>query len=236
MAKFTSHVYADIRGSVSGTTYARNRYGIYARRRVAPVQPNTNAQKNIRALLTVLSATWRTLSEQNRDLWRAFAESVARTDSLGQNVRLSGTQAYVMWNLWRTTTGLPVLNVPPATPPLVNTLQEITLDYDPATPTLDLIFNPSPYQGAVRIFATAPLSRGIQFVAPSKYRLIATQRPAAGGGTITSPIPIYQAYTNKFGPIPPNARIHVRVDTGSYPTDLTQAGFFYKGPTASIDT
>jgi hypothetical protein len=199
MAKFVSQVYSEIRGSVNGVTYARNRFGLYARAKASPVQPRTPAQTERRAQLTVLSQRWRTLDEKLRAEWRAFADELTRSDTLGMTYRLTGLQAYLQMNLWRALLGLaPQDNPPPqlAAPSPVS-IQGITFDID--QDILNIAFTPSPYAGALALWATAPFSPGVNFVAPSRYRIVAVRKPAAFGGNLASPQDIGPAYKTKFG-------------------------------------
>jgi hypothetical protein len=198
MAKFVSQVYSEIRGSVNGVTYARNRFGQYARAKASPVQPRTPAQTERRAQLTVLSQRWRTLSEANRAEWRALADELTRSDTLGLTYRLTGLQAYLQINLWRALLGLaPQDNAPPqlAAPSPVSILR-VSFDIDQNI--LNVEFGPSPYRGALAFWATAPFSRGINFVAPSRYRVVSIRRPAAFGGNLTAPQNVGADYIAKF--------------------------------------
>lgn len=199
MAKFVSQVYTEIRGSVNGVTYARNRYGLYVRSKASPVQPRTPAQTERRAQLTVLSQRWRTLSEANRAEWRAFADDLTRSDTLGLTYRLSGLQAYLQFNLWRALLMLaPQDNPPPQlAAPSPITISDVRFDADDEL--IEVAFTPTPYAGAIAIWATAPFSRGIHFVAPSRYRIVTIIRPSAFGGTITSPQSLGDEYVQKFG-------------------------------------
>ena len=199
MAKFVSQVYSEIRGSVNGVTYARNRFGQYARAKASPVQPRTPAQTERRAQLTVLSQRWRGLPEGNRAEWRAFADELVRSDTLGQTYRLTGLQAYLQINLWRALLAVPPLDNPP---PQLDAPSPITIsgvNYDATDGRIEVAFTPTPYSGAVAIWATAPFSRGVNFVAPSRYRIVTVRRPAAFGGTITSPQSFSDEYVAKFG-------------------------------------
>jgi hypothetical protein len=199
MAKFVSQVYSEIRGSVNGVTYSRNRYGLYARSKASPVQPRTPAQAQRRAQLTVLSQRWRTLSENIRAEWRALADELTRSDALGLTYRLSGLQAYLQFNLWRALLGIAPQDNPPPQLDAPNPITIGNVVYNAQNESLDIVFTPTPYAGALAIWATAPFSRGINFVAPSRYRIIAVRRPAAFGGNLTSPQPIAEDYTAKFG-------------------------------------
>jgi hypothetical protein len=199
MAKFVSQVYSEIRGSVNGVTYARNRYGLYARSKASPVQPRTPAQSERRAQLTVLSQRWRTLSEFNRAEWRALADELTRSDALGLTYRLSGLQAYLQVNLWRALLGLAPQDNPPPQLAAPNPVTISNVVYDATNESIDIVFTPTPYAGALAIWATAPFSRGINFVAPSRYRILTVIRPTAFGGNLTSPLGIGDEYTAKFG-------------------------------------
>jgi hypothetical protein len=199
MAKFVSQVYSEIRGSVNGVTYARNRYGLYARSKASPVQPRTPAQSERRAQLTVLSQRWRTLPESNRAEWRALADELTRSDALGLTYRLSGLQAYLQMNLWRALLGLAPQDNPPAQLDAPSPITISRVNVDPTDALLEVAFTPTPYAGAIAIWATAPFSRGINFVAPSRYRIVSIIRPTAFGGNITSPQGFGDEYTAKFG-------------------------------------
>jgi hypothetical protein len=219
MAKFVSQVYSEIRGSVNGITYARNRYGLYARSKASPVQPRTPAQSERRAQLTVLSQRWRTLDESNRAEWRALADELTRSDALGLTYRLSGLQAYLQFNLWRALLTLAPQDNPPPQLAAPNPVSIVNLTYDTDQDILNIEFAPSPYAGALAFWATAPFSRGINFVAPSRYRLIAVRRPTAFGGNLASPQNIGADYIAKFGiPVAElvNKRIAVAVTPVSY--------------------
>jgi hypothetical protein len=222
MAKFVSQVYSEIRGSVNGVTYARNRFGAYARAKASPVQPRTAAQTERRAQLTVLSQRWRTLDESLRAEWRALADELTRSDTLGLTYRLTGLQAYLQFNLWRALLGIATQNNPP---PQLDAPSPITIsavNFDARDELLQVNFSPSPYAGALAIWATAPFSRGINFVAPSRYRLVAIRRPTTFGGNVTSPQNISAEYQTKFG-IPVSELVGKRIAVAITPVSYGAA-------------
>lgn len=82
---------ADIRGSVGGTVYSRNRYGAYSRNRTIPVNPASEAQTKIRSIMGQIRNAWfNTLSQANRDAWDAYASAVTMTNRVGESVKLTG--------------------------------------------------------------------------------------------------------------------------------------------------
>jgi hypothetical protein len=237
MAKFVSQVYSEIRGSVNGVTYARNRFGLYARAKASPVQPRTPAQTERRAQLTVLSQRWRTLDESLRAEWRTLADELTRSDSLGLTYRLTGLQAYLQVNLWRALLGIAPVDNPPPQLSAPSPVSIVNFSFDTDQDILNIEFAPSPYRGALAFWATAPFSRGINFVAPSRYRIVAVRKPAAFNGNLTSPQNIGPAYIDKFGiPIAElvNKRIAVAITPISYGSAET-AGVAGQRTTRVID-
>jgi hypothetical protein len=222
MAKFVSQVYSEIRGSVNGVTYARNRFGAYARAKASPVQPRTPAQTERRAQLTVLSQRWRTLDESLRAEWRALADELTRSDTLGLTYRLTGLQAYLQVNLWRALLGITPADNAPAQLDAPSPITLGALNFNERDGVLQVTFLPTPYAGALAIWATAPFSRGINFVAPSRYRLVAIRRPTAFGGSVTSPQSISTEYQTKFG-IPVSELVGKRIAVAITPVSYGAA-------------
>jgi hypothetical protein len=222
MAKFVSQVYSEIRGSVNGVTYARNRFGLYVRSKASPVQPRTPAQSERRAQLTVLSQRWRTLSEGIRAEWRALADELTRSDTLGLTYRLTGLQAYLQFNLWRALLQIPIQDNAPPQLDAPSPISISRVSVDPNDELLEVAFTPTPYAGAIAIWATAPFSRGINFVAPSRYRIVRIARPAAFGGTLASPQSFGDEYRDKFG-IPLGELVGKRIAVALTPISYSAA-------------
>jgi hypothetical protein len=216
MAKFVSQIVSEIRGSINGVTFARNRFGLYARSKASPVQPRTPAQAQRRAQLTVLSQRWRTLDESNRAEWRALADELTRSDALGLTYRLTGLQAYLQVNLWRALLGLAPQDNPPPQLAAPSPLTITGVSFEADSDTLGVDFSPTTYAGAIAFWATAPFSRGVNFVAPSRYRLIAISKPSAFGASLTTGINIGQNYTAKFG-IPLSELVGKRIAIAATP-------------------
>lgn len=86
-------------GSVGGTTYARNRYGNYARARTKPVNPNSVLQQEVRTVMAYLCERWaETLTAIQRTAWNDYASAVVMKNKLGEAIKLSGFNHYIRSN------------------------------------------------------------------------------------------------------------------------------------------
>lgn len=77
--KVVPTMFAEMSGSLAGTTFARARGGvIYGRARVTPTNPNTVRQQVVRANMSSLSSTWElSLTPAERASWNTLAEGTA---------------------------------------------------------------------------------------------------------------------------------------------------------------
>jgi len=101
-------------GSIAGNTFARNRYGNYARARTKPTNPNTAKQQTIRAAMAFLTERWaQTLTAVQRTAWNLYASSVAMKNRLGESVYLSGYNHYIRSNMIRKQCALAIIDAGP---------------------------------------------------------------------------------------------------------------------------
>jgi len=86
-------------GSIAGSTFARNRYGNYARARTKPINPNTGLQIAVRSAMSLLTTRWaQTLTPVQRAAWNLYGSSVTMKNRLGENVFLTGFNHYIRSN------------------------------------------------------------------------------------------------------------------------------------------
>jgi len=108
---------ADIRGSIGGVTYARNRSGLFMRDRIKPIDRRTTGQMAARVRVTNLQAEWRnTLTSTMRTSWEGLASSVAGMNRLGDPIRLTAVNHFIQVNSIRLFCGLAYLTTAPAVP------------------------------------------------------------------------------------------------------------------------
>lgn len=86
---------ADMRGSIAGNTYSRNKAGAYVRNRTKPVNPNTVSQSFNRVRFGAQSSTWTLLSPAEQASWNTLATGATRLNRLGQPYTPSGRQLYM---------------------------------------------------------------------------------------------------------------------------------------------
>ncbi len=117
----------DIRGSIAGVTYARNRGGSYARGRTSPIQPNTPRQSLVRDIVAQLQTRFRaTLTQAQRDGWEALASASTSTNRIGESIHLTALNHYIQVNSLRLGAGLAALDVAPA-PPSHRDITDLTI-------------------------------------------------------------------------------------------------------------
>jgi len=89
-------------GSVSGNTYARNRFGYYCRARSKPVNPGSVYQEAIRSIIAYLTNYWHeTLTPAQRIAWETYAVAVNMKNKLGETIHLTGFNHFIRVNAVR---------------------------------------------------------------------------------------------------------------------------------------
>lgn len=187
----------DLRGSLGGTTASRNTYGSYFRRKVTPVNTNTNAQQLVRQRLATISQAWSGLTPGERTAWNEVANQFSRTNVFGDQVPLTGFNLFVKLNRNLLEIGEAQISTAPQ-PKAVPGFTSLGLTADTGGGTYEAAFTPAiPASIKVLVYATAPLSAGVSFV-KSEFRLIDTLTTAE-----TTPEDLAAVYIVKFGALPP---------------------------------
>lgn len=104
-------------GSIAGVVHARNRFGNYTRPRTKPVNPRSQRQMGIRTIMMFLAEQWREspMDDDIRTAWGTYASSFNWTNRLGEQVTLTGYNAFIQCNASRITGGLALLTAAPTT-------------------------------------------------------------------------------------------------------------------------
>jgi hypothetical protein len=83
--KFLSQIVTIASGSIGGITFTRNRYAsLVTRSRVAPVNPQSPRQNQIRNSFSTAVNAWSTLTPAQRAGWEAYAHTVTYQSPVGE--------------------------------------------------------------------------------------------------------------------------------------------------------
>lgn len=144
MAKFSpGPAVAEVRGSVGGTTFSRNRYGAYMRFRAQPTVSTTSYATAAKARMTAATQAWQGLTASQKASWNHWALSNPITGSLGEPQILTGHAAYVGLHVRALLAVETPLTDPPINPaplPLTSCVQ----DCDLGLGDVDLTFAATP--------------------------------------------------------------------------------------------
>lgn len=93
---------AEVRGSIGGCVFSRNRGGQYIRFRAVPTNRNSIWQQNVRRHLLDASQYFsETLSAADRRTWETFTQNTPTTNRVGATIVLSSIAAFVRTNSLR---------------------------------------------------------------------------------------------------------------------------------------
>lgn len=113
LVKFGAGI-TDMRGSIAGTVFSRNRYGNYARGRTVPVNPNSDRQQAVKNIMADLVNAWsQILTPADRALWGTYAAATNFVNKLGETITLTGYNHFVRSNIARQSSGLSVITSGP---------------------------------------------------------------------------------------------------------------------------
>lgn len=141
LVKFGAGI-VDMRGSIAGTVFSRNRYGNYARGRTIPVNPNSSRQQAVRNIMGMLVEMWsQLLTPANRAKWDVYAANTNFVNKLGETITLTGYNHFIRSNMARQNCGVSVVEDGPTVLVLPGTdgnfdiavseaSQEVTVTFD----------------------------------------------------------------------------------------------------------
>lgn len=124
-------IVAEARGSVGGVTFARNRYGAYARNRTKPVDPASSTQQEYRARMSAAVVAWRNLTATQRDAFNAKALVTDFVNGLGEAIHPTGMALFIRGFNLLDIAGLAQVTTPPVTPIIDEAQSTLTYTADP---------------------------------------------------------------------------------------------------------
>lgn len=206
--KYLSALLTQASGSLGGATAAKNRGGNYFRKRIAPVQPRTVAQQNVRSNLATIASSWKTLTADQVAGWNALASTLTLKDALGNSYNPSGINLYVANNRNLSDIGEASIVDPPSTSISFDDISPLTLDVSAGTPTFTIAptIEAAPTGFKFLVSATPQLSSGVSYIGQSKYRVV-----ESFAATAFASLNVLTAYTAKFGVLVEGQNIGVKV-------------------------
>jgi len=195
----------DVRGTIAGQTFSRNKGGSYVRQKVSGTQPQTARQTAQRSILSQVSIAWANTEATTRALWYAYAENNPVLDVFGDALKLNGAAAFAKLNAVRVTCGQAII----ATPPVAEA---------PAASTLDILQGTTAEGIVTQWNDSLPATTGIMFFAwitepnqgalpKSKLRFVGFKPGVANDGLTLTPADI----NNPLVALTTGKRLHVRL-------------------------
>jgi hypothetical protein len=198
--KFTNSLYRpDPRGRLASSVFSKNKYGNYEKMFKAPTQPRTALQILTRALFTIVTQLWGTLTEAQRTDWNNAAKQVGQIKN-GVSYPLTGSNLFCKHNRnlqdvnEATIAACPVNFTPPSH------IMTFTVDIDATPGTEDITVNVGTAIAAgtkVIIKSTGPVKPGRQPVYGNTKTITVLDHTFVSGGSIKT------AYLAVFPTFPP---------------------------------
>ncbi|MGD0258822.1 MAG: hypothetical protein ABSD29_03260 [Verrucomicrobiota bacterium] len=191
------------RGRKGSVIYSETRHGKVAREYVPPQNPRTAQQQDHRRNVRAVSARWSTLTQEQRDAWRAVAAHKYFVSEEGVLVRLNAYNLFVSLNVRRADLGLSQFDFPPAEPVFSpNPVDELVATFTGGRFTLKLRV-PSPPVQYTLVYAAAPVRSGVRYV--HHFPLLGLLPPPKDGWS-----DITELYVARYGVPKANQSIWIR--------------------------
>lgn len=180
-------VVSDIRGSIAGTTYSRNKGGLYARARVAPINRNTPAQTLVRNNFATNAKLWSgTFTADERAAWTAFAAANPLVNILGASIIVSGLAMAQKLNQVLSQVGAATITAPPPDLSVPALAPASGVVVDDTGPTMEVTTTAQAVVAGAKyyIFATPGLSPG-KTPQTSQFRYIGAYAGVAAATSVS---------------------------------------------------
>ncbi len=197
MAKFSSTVFDELRGSLGNVVGSRSAQGGTVRKRAVPKNPKSAAQTAVRNAFAASSKAWRTLTEDQRTAWHNLGRQMTVTNSLGGKAPLTGAQAHTSLNgVVATFGGAPISDAPgaPDSIPALPTVTLVASRTGSATGPFSLVLQSAAYTGKAQVYASPAVSAGRNTFGKGSYHLLEVVDGLSPGSTALT-----AAYVAKYG-------------------------------------
>lgn len=220
-----SSLISEIRGSVGTQTFSRNRYGAYVKNKLTQVNPDSVDQQAVRAEMAAAVAEWQSSAQEYQDVWNQFVMSQRISKNISRKISRSGFNEFLSrwmnrYALGASGTGfnpLPLVRINP----IITSITAGTLSIELAYDTLRPVGNCE-----IAVYATHPISPGINQINKSFYRCIGSFTPGSQVGTEE----LYTMYTDKFPLTAPDIGKKIGIAIRAINDDNYAAGGFFFVP------
>lgn len=213
--KFSGIGVVDINGSISNTTFARNRYGTYSKQRIGAPASTTYLQDR-QLLMAALENLWQnTLDDNDRAEWARY--EITKRNRMATRNSITGHEAFISVNFNRALISfLPLLLPYPYKP--APQIDQPTLTSPAANQLFYQLSGLDISLGAVAIYVSAPLPVGR--MSANQIYLYTGYQTANGTHNLTAD------YTTRVTAPPSGSKIFVKfVPISSYNGQRGQAKF-----------
>lgn len=188
-------IVSDARKKIAGVVATKGHAGNFMRKKVSPIQPRTQSQRNVRSDFTGHAKGWQGLGASVIAGFNALAKATPKKDRFGNSVTLTGFQLFV--SLSRnidTVAGTPLTAVPASL--VASSPGTLTVTATSGgTPALSVTPTTYPPTGeAAAIYGAAQISAGRTFVG-KVYRLLLV----VPYNVSPAPYNVLATYVAKFG-------------------------------------
>lgn len=180
---------SEIRGSIGGTVFARNKGGLYMRARTVGINPQSVRQVAVRSVFGDLAQAWsNVLTDAQRAAWELYAANVPLINALGEPRNVSGQNMFIRSNALLIDTAQTQVNDAPTNFTVGPTLTP-TFSLDAAADTFDITdlgaYSPDSAGINVLVAMGTPQNGGVNFF-KSPFR----KAYGANIDDTTNPVPI----------------------------------------------
>lgn len=119
---------SEMRGSIAGNVFSRNRSGAIVRNRTKPINQPTQAQSDQRTLFAQAASSYKNLTPAQVNGWEEFSLGVQRLNSLGELYQPQPSQLFIESNLNMLISGVGMISDAPVGKLQVPVPAEMSLD------------------------------------------------------------------------------------------------------------
>lgn len=189
MAKIkTSAIVSDIRNKLNGSTFQGSRTGLVLRTNAITTRGATAPQLVRRGTTARLAAMWAELTEEQRRMWAARAETYTRENTFGDRTKFNGYSLFVRSNFYRQMIPFPIITEPPELSEVRNVVVRAINMSDFGSQwifNVQLVPGVATSSARTMIYITRGLSPGVTN-SQKHYKYMLAFLQASGGGLVGS--------------------------------------------------